>query len=201
MYEMINGQQVPAEVARGLGHQLVREYAASSKGAYSWPAGSTRLGLPWFARFDQAVQYLESKPYAGYIQTYLLDATGGLSNVTAGCYYRKTGGDMLGPVSSVDAVVKPETEIAARSLAQALGSLSCVSMTRFDRQLEHHVTEVLVPMELAAGWSGDEELLLLVPPLRDSLALARSYDCLNLQVVVLHTDAWRNRSTTNPARD
>jgi len=201
VYEMINGQQVPAEVARGLGHQLVREYAASSKGAYAWPAGSTRLGLPWFARFDQAVQYLESKPYAGYIQTYLLDAAGGLSNVTAGCYYRKAGGDMLGPVSSVDAVVKPETEIAARSLAQALGSLSCVSMTRFDRQLEHHVTEVLVPMELAAGWSGDEELLLLVPPLRDALALARSYDCLNLQVVVLHTNAWRFRSTTNPARD
>lgn len=201
MYEMINGQQVPAEVARGLGHQVVREYGASSKGSYAWPAGSTRLGIPWFARFDQAVQYLESKPYAGYIQTYLLDGAGGLSNVTAGCYYRKVGGDMLGPVSSVDAVLKPETGIAARALAQALGSLSCVSMMRFDKQLEHHVTEVLVPMELAAGWSRNEELLLLVPPLRDALALAQSYDCLNLQVVVLHTDAWRHRSTTNPARD
>lgn len=200
MYEIINGQRVPADVARGLGHQVIREYGASSKGSYAWPAGSTRLGLPWFARFDQAVQYLESKPYAGYIQSYLLDSGGGLSQVTAGSYYRKAGGDMFGPVSSVDAVVEPESVQSARALAHALGSLSCVSMTRFDKQLERHITEVLVPMELAAGWAAEEQFLQQAPPLRDALALARSYDCLNLQVVVLHTEAWRCRSTTSPAR-
>ncbi len=98
----INGHDVPVNVAFGLCHQVVREYDAGEIRGYAYPRGTTTLGLPWFSDFRKAVEFLEGKPFAGCIQSYVMKEDGtGPSWITAGCYYLKKGGRKDGPISCV----------------------------------------------------------------------------------------------------
>ena len=103
MTTQVNGHDVPIEIAHGLCHQVVREYAAGDVRGYKDPSGSTTRGMPWFADFRHAVTFLDNKPFAGYSQTMIMKEDGsGPSWITAGVYYRKAGGRKDGPVTCID---------------------------------------------------------------------------------------------------
>lgn len=122
----INGQHVPVEIAYGVGHQVVREYDGGEQDGFKWLAGTTTLGLPWFREFRDAVMFLQTHPFAGYIQTQVLDETGTkLSWVTAGVHYRKQGGSRGGPISSISVQLlddQHELFTALAGLAQRTGT-------------------------------------------------------------------------------
>lgn len=111
MTTQVRGQDVPVGIVFGLCHQVVREYDAGEVRGYKYPRGTNSQGLPWFADFRKAVEFLENKPFAGHIQSYVMKEDGsGPSWVTSGMYYRKDGGRKDGPVSAVDCDLSGQDE-------------------------------------------------------------------------------------------
>lgn len=188
MHVNINGTNVPAEIVRGLGHQIVREYAAGDLDGCSWPAGQTTQGLPWFRSFMEAVSYLEDKPYAGYIQSYVLTEDGArLSNITAGAYYRKVAGDRLGPIALIELRLEP-TEANAAQLRrlffrvggmQLLGKLSEPGTCICHLQVSDFAACI---DDLTLGQ--DEQRA------REVLAKAQAYDLRSIRLTIVENSWW-----------
>lgn len=100
----INGQDVDCDIAYGNCHQVVRDYAAFEIDGEKFPANrmdyneTYTMKLPWFKDFRKAVQFLESKPWTGHIQTYVMkEDESGPSWITNGVHYHKKQGDNRHP--------------------------------------------------------------------------------------------------------